>query len=186
MRSRSVVTPKLSDIAAFDESTGRLRAVIETPKGSHNKYDYDPDLCCFELAAIAPEGMDFPYDFGFIPSTQGEDGDPIDVLVLTDFPLVMGCCLQIRLLGAIEAEQREKGKEWYRNDRLIAVASQAHIFAETCSLDDLPSGFLKNIKAFFVEYNKLHEREFRPIADASHESALRLVKEGMEKRGRSH
>jgi inorganic pyrophosphatase len=74
-------------------------------------FPLDRDLCYFVLAAIAPEGMDFPYDFGFIPARLGEDGESLDVPTLTDFPLVMGCSLQIRLSGAIEAEQCEKGKE---------------------------------------------------------------------------
>jgi inorganic pyrophosphatase len=68
--------------------------------------------------------MNFPYDFGFIPSTLGEDGDPLDVLVLMDAPVVAGCVIRGRLIGVMKARQRDKGeKEWVRNDRLIAVAA---------------------------------------------------------------
>ena len=90
MTTRSARHAVLSETATFDERTGELRVVIETPKGSRNKYDYDPDCDCLELATVLPEGMSFPYDFGFVPSTLGEDGDPLDILVLMDAPVVPG------------------------------------------------------------------------------------------------
>ena len=69
--------------------------------------------------------MTFPFDFGFVPSTLGEDGDPLDILVLMDAPVVPGCVIRARLIGAIEAKQKAKGESWERNDRLIAVAVHA-------------------------------------------------------------
>ena len=92
----------LSELATFDEK-GDLRVVIETPKSSRNKYDYNPECDCLELATVLPEGMSFPYDFGFAPSTLGDDGDPIDILVLMDAPVVPGCIIRARLIGAIDA-----------------------------------------------------------------------------------
>jgi inorganic pyrophosphatase len=83
----------LSDTATFE-----LRVVIETPKGSRNKYDYAPECDCMELGAVLPEGMTFPFDFGFVPSTLGEDGDPLDILVLIDGPVVPGCVIRARLV----------------------------------------------------------------------------------------
>ena len=75
------LTPTLYNSAM----SGDYRAVIETPKGSRNKYRYDPECNCFELTTTLPEGMLFPFDFGFIPATLGDDGDPLDVLVLDWF-----------------------------------------------------------------------------------------------------
>ena len=135
--------PVLSEMPTFDKKSGDtksgdLRVVIETPKGSHNKYDYEPEYDCVELAATLPEGMSFPYDFGFLPSTLGEDGDPLDVLVLMDAAAVSGCLVRARLIGVIEAAQKEaKDQEPIRNDRLIAVAAHAKSYAETRSLGDL-------------------------------------------------
>ena len=103
MTTRSARHAILSETATFDKQTGELRVVIETPKGSRNKYDYDPDCDCLELATVLPEGMSFPYDFGFVPSTLGEDGDPLDILVLMDAPVVPGCVIRARPIGAIEA-----------------------------------------------------------------------------------
>ena len=82
-----------------------LRVVIETPKGSRNKYAFDPEEKVFGLKKVLPAGMAFPYDFGFIPSTLGEDGDPVDVLVLMDEPAFTGCVLKCRIIGIIEGEQ---------------------------------------------------------------------------------
>ena len=125
MTTRTARHAILSETATFDSKTGELRVVIETPKGSRNKYDYDPECDCLDLATALPEGMSFPYDFGFVPSTLGEDGDPLDILILMDVPVVPGCVIRARPVGAIEAKQKAKGEEWERNDRLIAVATHA-------------------------------------------------------------
>jgi inorganic pyrophosphatase len=97
--------PLLSHLPTFDPKTGDLTVVIETPKGSPNKYDYDSRYGAFRFAAVLPEGMSFPFDFGFVPSTLGDDGDPLDVLLLLDASTPVGCILSARLLGIIKARQ---------------------------------------------------------------------------------
>src|SRR4051794_37886065 len=97
-----------------------VRVVIETPKGSRHKYNYEPDIG-FVLRKSLPEGMVFPFDFGFIPQTEGDDGDPLDALVLADNPLFPGCVVECRLIGLIEAKQTEDNEK-IRNDRFLAVA----------------------------------------------------------------
>jgi inorganic pyrophosphatase len=77
-------------LPAFEKAL--VRAIIETPKASRNTYDYNPDLGCFEFGKALPEGMNFPFDFGFVPSTLGDDGDPVDILVLMDAPAQIGAC----------------------------------------------------------------------------------------------
>jgi len=96
-----------------------LRVVVETPKGSRNKFAFDPDEHIFELKKVLPAGMTFPYDFGFVPSTKADDGDPVDVLVLMDEPAFPGCVLTGRPIGVIEGEQGDK-KDKERNDRIVA------------------------------------------------------------------
>ncbi len=71
-----------------------LRVVIETPKGSRNKFAFNTEARVFELKKVLPAGMAFPYDFGFVPSTKADDGDPVDVLVLMDEPAFPGCVLK--------------------------------------------------------------------------------------------
>jgi inorganic pyrophosphatase len=176
----------LSKTASFDSDTGDLRVVVETPKGSRNKYDYDPGCDCFDLATVLPEGMSFPYDFGFIPSTVGEDGDPLDILLLQEAPGFPGCVVRARLLGAIEAEQKKKGEKWIRNDRLIALAAHAQTHERIKSLADLRPHLVKEIESFFIEYNELRGREFKPLDACGPKKAMRLVKQAMKnfKKGR--
>lgn len=97
-----------------------VQVIIETPKGSRNKYAFDTDQKIFRLKTVLPAGMAFPYDFGFLPSTKGGDGDPVDVLVLMNEPAFPGCLLKCRIIGVIEGEEESK-KEKIRNDRLIAI-----------------------------------------------------------------
>src|SRR6204780_704813 len=89
----------------LDASKRVCRAIIETPKGCRNKFDYDPDSGLFKLGGLLPEGMMFPFDFGFIPSTLADDGDPFDVMVLMDEPAFPGCLLICRIVGIIQGEQ---------------------------------------------------------------------------------
>jgi inorganic pyrophosphatase len=169
----------LSATPTFDKDDN-LRVVVETPKGCPNKYSYSPDCDCFELKTVLPAGMNFPYDFGFIPSTLADDGDPLDVLVLMDFPVIPGCVLTARLLGVIEADQKENGEE-YRNDRLIGVAVHSRTYPTERSLKDLRPHLLDEITSFFVDYNKLHGKKFKPIGQHGPHRALELVEEGRKR-----
>ena len=137
MSPRSARHTILSEVAPFGEKDDELRVVIETPKGSRNKFDYDPDVIALQLGTVLPEGMVFPYDFGFVPSTLGEDRDRLDVLILMDAPVVPGCIVRAKHLGAIEAMQKDKGEKWTRNDRLLAVATHAQTHQDLKSLKDL-------------------------------------------------
>src|SRR5262249_11212882 len=117
----AVTNPRgLTHLAAWESGSGLVNVVIEAPRGSRNKYKYDERHGLFRLSKVLPLGACFPYDFGFIPSTRAEDGDPVDVLVLTEEPAFAGCVLPVRLLGVIEAEQTEGGKT-VRNDRLVGA-----------------------------------------------------------------
>jgi len=170
----------LSETATFDRKAGHLRVVIETPKGSRNKYNYDPECDCLQLATVLPEGMVFPFDFGFVPSTVGDDGDPLDVLVLMDTPVVPGCVVRSRLVGVIKAKQKRKGAGWVRNDRLIAVAVKVEGHAVARSLADLQPNLVKNIEAFFSQYNRLRKRKFKPVGEGDAKEAERLIRKGMK------
>jgi inorganic pyrophosphatase len=141
----------------------RVQVIIETPRGSRNKLKYDPVSRRFKLSKVLAEGMMFPYDFGYVPSTKAEDGDPLDVLVLTDEPLFPGCLVDCILIGVIKAEQEEEG-EITRNDRLIAVAEQSLLYAETRTLHNLNPTILKQIEDFFVNYQRARNIRFAVLA----------------------
>src|SRR2546421_8437092 len=100
---------------------GNINAVIEVPRGCGVKLKYDPECDCFEYGKALPLGMTYPYCFGFIPGTEGDDGDPVDVLVLTDAPTFPGVVVPARLIGVLQISQRNGKDERERNDRLLAV-----------------------------------------------------------------
>ena len=161
----------------FNRKTGALNVIIDTPKGSRNKYSLGEKSGLFELSGVLPAGAVFPFDFGFIPGTRGGDGDALDVLILMDEPAFVGCLVPSRLLGVIEAEQTEKGKT-NRNDRLIAVATDSRIHREFESLDDVSGELLDEIEHFFVSYNEAKGKKFKPLGRFGASRARKLVKQG--------
>lgn len=159
----------------FDADDKRmLRVVIETPKGSRNKFAFDPDAHIFELKKVLPSGMIFPYDFGFVPSTKADDGDPVDVLVLMDEPAFPGCVLSCRPIGVIEGEQgNKKNKE--RNDRIVAVEKDAHSWEDVRTINELGKQFARELEEFFVNYHKLSGKQYRVLGLKGPNQARKLV-----------
>jgi inorganic pyrophosphatase len=171
----------LEKLKPFDRKSGHLNVVIETPKGSRNKYAFDFDLRSYVLKGVLPNGAVFPFDFGSVPGTVGDDGDPLDVLLLMDEPVFTGCLVRARVLGVIEAEQTSKGKT-ERNDRLIAVAAESHTHASLKSLLKLEPKLIDEIEHFFVSYNKARGKEFKPIGRKGPLIATRLIETQKQKR----
>ncbi|MGB8890252.1 MAG: inorganic diphosphatase [Candidatus Korobacteraceae bacterium] len=149
--------------------------VIETPKGSRNKFKYDEDLGCYRLNKVLPEGMSFPYDFGFLPQTKAEDGDPLDVLLLMDQPAYPGVVVESRIVGVIEAEQTEDGKT-IRNDRVLAVSMSSHIHADIKEPGDLNSKMIEELEQFFVAYNREEGKKFKLLGCKGMKTAMKLIK----------
>src|SRR5690349_23399208 len=102
----------------------RVYAVVETPRGSHAKLEFDPKLKIFTLSKPLLTGLTYPYDWGFVPSTKAEDGDAIDVLIIHDAATYPGLVLRCRPIGIVEIVQMEKGKK-ERNDRIFAVPDRS-------------------------------------------------------------
>ena len=166
----------LARLPAFDEDDN-LMVVVEATRGSRNKFTYDDRRRLFALDGVLPAGASFPFDFGFIPSTRGEDGDPIDVLVLMEEPAFVGAVIPSRLVGAIQAEQTEKNGETVRNDRLISVASASHLYRGIDALDALPANLVDEIEHFWVSYNAIKGKTFTPIGRVGPRGAKTLVRE---------
>jgi inorganic pyrophosphatase len=131
------------------------------------------------LAVRPRECPAFPFDFGFIPSTIGDDGDPLDVLVLMDEPVFPGCRIRCRLVGVIEAEQSD-GKETERNDRLLAIAEDCLNHKDVRSIKDLNDHVLEEIEHFFVSYHELGGKQFKPLARHGPNRAIKLVRKGVK------
>jgi inorganic pyrophosphatase len=150
------------------------RAVIETPAGSRSKCDYDPHTGLFALAGVLPGGMAFPHAFGFVPSTIGEDGDPIDILILADEHLPPGILVTVRLLGIIEATQTEDGKT-LRNDRIVARVEQSRTYAGINALAELGDAFVEDLTRFFETYNALKGKRFEVVGIGDAACAVALI-----------
>jgi inorganic pyrophosphatase len=166
-------------LPAFDPKTGTLNAIVETPKGRRNKFKFDEERGLFVLGKVLPAGVVFPFDFGFVPSTKGGDGDPLDVLVLMDEPAFPGCLVPARLVGVIEAEQTEEG-ETVRNDRLLAVAEESNAHGDVRAIGQLSATLLDEIEHFFVSYQEMEGHVFRPTGRFGPERARALVEEAMK------
>jgi inorganic pyrophosphatase len=162
-----------------DRQEGLLQVIVETPKGSRNKFSYDPDQKIFTLKKVLPAGMVFPYDFGFLPQTLAPDGDPLDVLLLMDEPAFPGVVVRARLIGVIEGEQLE-GKKRNRNDRLLAVAEVNHLYANIKNHRDLPGKWINELEEFFVNYHRLEGKEYKLLGCKDVGSARHLIKKARQ------
>jgi inorganic pyrophosphatase len=152
----------------------RVRIVVETPKGSRNKYKWDEKTGRFALSKLLPEGMVFPYDFGFFPDTKGEDGDPLDALILSEEPTFPGCQIDCRLIGVVKASQKEQSHE-VGNDRLIAVAEASVLFVGLSELAELEPAVLRQIEEFFTNYQRVREIEYTVLAREGSTEAKNLL-----------
>ena len=174
--------PNMANLTALPnelhEKHARCRAIIETPRGRRTKFDYEPETGLFALGGLLPEGMVFPFDFGFIPSTLGGDGDPIDVMVLMDEPAHVGCLMDVRLIGVIEADQTEKGKT-AQNPRLLAVAVHSYTHQDVTSIKELNKSILKQIEAFFGQYSQLRGKKFKVTGRGGPHRALEILKQSI-------
>jgi inorganic pyrophosphatase len=171
----------LSDLSPYGSDTGTVHVVTETPKGSANKLDYDPELGAFRLRKILPQGMVFPFDFGFLPGTLADDGDPEDVLLLIEAPLVPGVVVPARLIGVIEAVQTEKDGKPEENDRLIAVAAACQLYANVRALSDLPKEVIDQIQHFFVTYNAECGKKFIPKGQRGPKRAAKCLQQSRKR-----
>src|SRR5712672_3478804 len=159
----------------LDAKKSTCRAIIETPKGCRNKFDHDSESNLFMLGGLLPEGMMFPYDFGFIPSTLGEDCDPLDILVLMDAPAHVGCLIEFRIIGVIMAEQTEDGKT-ESHDRLLGVAIHSYDHQDVESISDLNKTLLDQLEGFFVSYNKQRGKKFKVTGTGGPKKAMSFLR----------
>jgi inorganic pyrophosphatase len=153
-----------------------INVVVETPSGSRTKYAWDPENRVFEVSKVLPLGTTFPYDFGFVAATKAADGDPLDVLVLADEPLALGCLVRCRVLGAIECKTSEPDGEHVRNDRIVAVPVASIAGAEWQTLRDIGERLVREICDFLASYTQREGRTFTLLGTTDRDGALALVR----------
>jgi inorganic pyrophosphatase len=140
---------------------GHLRVVVETPRGSQAKLDYDPKLKTFTLAKSLLTGLSYPYDWGFIPATRAEDGDPLDVMVIHDAGTFPGLVLTCKIIGVLQVEQHRKGKKAERNDRVFAVPRDSHAEKDLSDVRDLTSAKREELEKFFIATDELEDKQLK-------------------------
>jgi inorganic pyrophosphatase len=157
-----------------------VNVIVETPRGSRSKFKFDHTSGLFKLHKLLPVGAAFPFDFGFIPRTVGDDGDPLDLMLLDDVPVFTGCLVTARLLGVIEAKQTDKGRS-IRNDRLLGMAETQKIRPSARTIRDIPARLLDQLEHFFVAYNELEGRRFQPLGRRGPRVAAALIDAGIRR-----
>jgi inorganic pyrophosphatase len=165
----------------LDKKKRECRVIVETPKGRRNKFKYESDLQSFSLGGLLPEGLSFPFDFGFVPSTLAEDGDPLDVMILMDEPAHVGCVVTVRLIGVIEAEQSQNGKTT-KNDRLIGAAVHSYQHENIQSIGEVNKSVLDQVEEFFISYNKSRGKKFKVTGVHGPSKAVKRLQEAIDAR----
>ena len=131
--------------------------MVETPRGSRAKFEYDPKLKTFTLSKSLLTGLTYPHDWGFVPSTKADDGDPIDIMVVHDAATFPGIVLTCRVIGILQIEQKTKGKI-ERNDRLFAVPKDSHSEKALKDVSDLSKPILQELEKFFKATDELEDK----------------------------
>lgn len=167
---------KLSPI----DNDGKVNVLVETPKGSRQKYDVDHETGLFTWSLELPEGVTFPYSFGFVPNTLAEDGDPLDILLLLDGAVPQGTVVKARIIGVLAVEQDEGDAGMVRNDRVIAVADLARSFSGVEEIEDLRPDLLWDIEEFFGTYNRMIDREFNVLERQNRVTGEKLLKQAIK------
>lgn len=160
----------------LDKAKRECQAIIETPKGRRSKFKYDEESGLFSLSNILPQGFNFPFDFGFVPSTKAEDGDPLDVIVLMDEATHVGCLLAVRLVGLFKVVQTQDGKQT-ANDRVVAVAVRSVEYKDVNQLSDLPKSHADQICEFLALYNKNSGKHDEVKGIEGPDAAVKLVEQ---------
>ena len=164
----------LARLAPFDDD-GNLRVVVETPRGSTAKIDYEPDHDVFMVARALPLGIAYPYDWGFVPGTRGEDGDPLDAMVLHESSTYPGVVLPCRTLGMVQLTQRGKGSRRERNNRIIALPTWNERLGDIRDHADLPRRMREEIEQFFSTATFFTGKAVRLEGWASRKAAEELI-----------
>jgi inorganic pyrophosphatase len=155
--------------------SGHVHAVVETPRGSRAKLEFDPKLGAFTLAKPLLAGLTYPYDWGFIPSTKAEDGDPLDVLIIHDAATYPGLVLTCKPIGVLEVLQSSKGKK-ERNDRVFVVPDRSPFEGDLQDIRRLPSRATKELEKFFEATNALEAKTLRFLGWRGPAKAIKTIK----------
>lgn len=154
-----------------------VHVVVESPRGSRLKMKYEPDLEAIVWGHPLPVGLEYPYDWGFVCSTLGEDGDPVDALVLSEVPSHPGVVIPCRPFAVLQLKQRNDDEEWERNDRLVLVPARGGWTNDIREPSGLPKDMRLGLENFFLSTHFFAHDEARCIGWKGAKAAIRLIKD---------
>jgi inorganic pyrophosphatase len=152
-----------------------IHAVVETPRGSRAKLEFDTKLRVFTLSKPLLVGLTYPYDWGFVPGTKAEDGDPLDVLIIHDAATYPGLVLKCRPIGVLEVLQSSKGKE-ERNDRLFVVPDRSPFEGDLQDIRRLPKRAIAELEKFFEATDALEAKKLTFLGWHGPQRAIKTIK----------
>lgn len=166
----------IKNLPAGDKYPEEFNVVIEIPKGSRNKYEYDEDLDIIKLDRVTYSAMAHPYDYGFIPGTRSEDGDHLDALVVLDTSVFPGCLVVARPVGILD--MIDDGE---RDEKIIAVPANDVRYNHINDIDQLTPHIKKEIQHFFEHYKDLQGKKVEITRWGNREEALEVMNASLEK-----
>lgn len=163
------------DVSIGADAPEKFNVIIEIPKGSSNKYELDKETGLIKLDRVLYSPMFSPMDYGFLPQTYWHDGDPLDALVMTTFPLVPGVLVEVRPVAVVR--MIDSGE---KDEKIIAVPTKDPRFAGIKDISDIEEHILKEIKHYYEHYKDLQGKKVEVSAIEGAEEAKDVVKEGMK------
>ena len=155
---------------------GDVHVVVETPRGSRVKFAYDPKLETFILSKSLLTGLTYPHDWGFVPSTKADDGDPLDIMVIHDATTFPGIVLTCRVIGILQIQQKSKGTA-ERNDRLFAVPRRSHSEQGLRDVRDLSKPIREELEKFFMATDELEDKKLDILGWKGAKTAMKAIKD---------
>ncbi len=152
-----------------------VNAIVEIPKGSRNKYEYDKELHVFRLDRVLYSSVHYPADYGFIPSTLSSDGDPLDVLIMINEPTSIGVLIEVRPIGIFYMVD-EKGED----EKIISVAYTDPFYSPIRDISDLPQHFTKEVDHFFSIYKDLEGKKVTTFGYKGADEAEKAITNGYQ------
>ena len=159
-------------------SSGAIHVVVESPAGSRLKIKYEPALRAFKLSRPLTAGLVYPYDWGFIPGTSADDGDPLDAVVFSDVPTYPGVIIECRALGVLCLEQNAKEeKQRERNDRLILIPIKLPRFDSFRTPEDLPPRWRQELEEFFLAVTRFQSKNAEVLGWSGPDVGERMIQD---------
>ncbi|MBM4431975.1 MAG: inorganic diphosphatase [Chloroflexi bacterium] len=162
------------DIPTGHRAPNIIYGVVEIPRGHRNKYEYNKHLGVIQLSRVLFSPMHYPGDYGFVPQTCADDGDPFDILVMVTEPTFPGCVVEVRPIGMFRMLDRKEG-----DDKILAVPDADPLFGGYHSLRDVPQHFLAQVGHFFLRYKELEGAEVEAIGWEDVEAARETIRQAM-------